>query len=381
MEHLLRQSPLAGVPASSPCVDAEQLAAWSAGRLRREDAALVERHLADCADCQAMLVAFVESEPVPGRATAPFWQRWRTRWLVPVAAASAGVLLWAVATREHPDVPDAAVTMARGESDARPQLLAPDVSPVPVEPTREQQTPPRAAAPPASSPSREARSSGAPAAPPTSGASQPLRDSALERQFAAALESAPTSPEPAARLEEPAAAPAIAPAPPPPQAAAPARRMAAGASSGAADTIAQGQANATTDSISAAGVVLPVHVRADAVAVQFGASAVAVRWRIHPDGRAERSSDRGQTWTRIELAPAASVSAGSAPAADVCWLVGRDGRVWRSTDGATFEGRSFPETVALVAVQAQGAAGATVTTADGRVFTTADGGTTWQGRP
>src|SRR5690606_36494352 len=84
-----------------------------------------------------MLAAFVESAPVTPAAV-PFWQRWTTRWLVPVAAASAAVLVWAVVTRE----PDPPATMARVEQFEAPVAGAssaqrPDALP----------EPPRAAAP------------------------------------------------------------------------------------------------------------------------------------------------------------------------------------------------------------------------------------------
>src|SRR5690606_24189004 len=99
-----------------------------------------------------------------------------------------------------------------------------------------------------------------------------------------------------------------------------------------------------------------------------------------PDGRIERSSDRGQTWTLTVLEPLTRITAGSAPAANVCWIVGHDGVVLRSTNGTTFARQPFPETVSITTVVAQDTARAMVTTEDGRVFATADGGATWQQR-
>jgi photosystem II stability/assembly factor-like uncharacterized protein len=61
----------------------------------------------------------------------------------------------------------------------------------------------------------------------------------------------------------------------------------------------------------------------------------------------------------------------------VCWLVGRAGTVLLSTDGATWQLRPFPEGADLVAVRATDANNASVTTVDGRRFSTADGGLTW----
>jgi photosystem II stability/assembly factor-like uncharacterized protein len=61
----------------------------------------------------------------------------------------------------------------------------------------------------------------------------------------------------------------------------------------------------------------------------------------------------------------------------VCWLVGRAGTVLLSTDGATWQLRTFPEGIDLVAVRATDAKTATVTASDGRLFSTTDGGATW----
>jgi photosystem II stability/assembly factor-like uncharacterized protein len=48
-----------------------------------------------------------------------------------------------------------------------------------------------------------------------------------------------------------------------------------------------------------------------------------------------------------------------------------------TTDGAQWRRIAFPETVDLVAIEATDAAHATVTTAAGRRFSTADGGKSW----
>jgi photosystem II stability/assembly factor-like uncharacterized protein len=65
----------------------------------------------------------------------------------------------------------------------------------------------------------------------------------------------------------------------------------------------------------------------------------------------------------------------------VCWLVGARGLVLLTTDAVRWRRMAFPESVDLVAVQATDASHATVTAADGRRFSTSDGGATWTGRP
>jgi photosystem II stability/assembly factor-like uncharacterized protein len=71
------------------------------------------------------------------------------------------------------------------------------------------------------------------------------------------------------------------------------------------------------------------------------------------------------------------LTAGSAPARDVCWIVGRAGLVLLSNTGTAWQRRPFPEAADLTAVRAIDARTAVVTTADGRQFSTADGGATW----
>jgi photosystem II stability/assembly factor-like uncharacterized protein len=52
-----------------------------------------------------------------------------------------------------------------------------------------------------------------------------------------------------------------------------------------------------------------------------------------------------------------------------------------SADGATWQLRPFPEAINLAAVRAIDAKTAVVTTADGRQFSTTDGGATWSKTP
>jgi photosystem II stability/assembly factor-like uncharacterized protein len=88
--------------------------------------------------------------------------------------------------------------------------------------------------------------------------------------------------------------------------------------------------------------------------------------------------DAGATWAPLSLDPAVSIVNGVAPSATVCWLVGRGGVVLLSTDGDKFDRVAFPQATDLRTISAVDARRATVTTADGRVFTTADGGLTWR---
>jgi photosystem II stability/assembly factor-like uncharacterized protein len=124
------------------------------------------------------------------------------------------------------------------------------------------------------------------------------------------------------------------------------------------------------------------------------------RWRLVSLATIQRSTDGGVTWTsQSNRAPGLSflggapntmartqtipltLNAGSAPARDICWVVGSDGIVLLSPDGTSWQRRPFTEPVNLTAVRAVDAKAAVVTTEDGRQFSTADGGATWSKIP
>jgi photosystem II stability/assembly factor-like uncharacterized protein len=72
------------------------------------------------------------------------------------------------------------------------------------------------------------------------------------------------------------------------------------------------------------------------------------------------------------------ITAGSAPSALVCWLVGRAGAIALTTDAEHFRSVPFPEATDLRAVLATSAVDATVTTAAGAIYTTTNAGATWR---
>jgi hypothetical protein len=85
----------------------------------------------------------------------------------------------------------------------------------------------------------------------------------------------------------------------------------------------------------------------------------------------------GPMWPAPPSEVAAQVTAGSSPSTAVCWIVGRAGTVLRSTDQRTWQRLTFPLTADLTSVTATDAQSASVVTADGRTFSTVDGGVTW----
>jgi hypothetical protein len=103
-----------------------------------------------------------------------------------------------------------------------------------------------------------------------------------------------------------------------------------------------------------------------------------VQYRVVEVGVVERSDDGGASWQDQRVTAKTEILAGAAPSVDVCWLVGRGGIVLMTTDGKNWKKIPSAAEVDLVAVTAADATFATVVTADGRKFSTQNGGTTWQ---
>ena len=109
-------------------------------------------------------------------------------------------------------------------------------------------------------------------------------------------------------------------------------------------------------------------------------------WRMGKNGRIERSADAGETWV-LQVSPSQEEwLAGAAVSDTVCWVAGRNGTIARTADGESWEriappaqvaanGARLPDWTGITARDAQSAA---ITASDGRKFSTADGGKTWQ---
>ena len=128
----------------------------------------------------------------------------------------------------------------------------------------------------------------------------------------------------------------------------------------------------------AGGAVATAPVRTEDLA-KSEAQTLPAHWRIFVGNRVERSIDNGLTWTLVKLEPGLpAITNGAAPAGQICWLVGGRGLVLVSADGTTFTRVTAPAEVDLSSVQARNEREATITTADGRLFTTTDGGKSWR---
>jgi photosystem II stability/assembly factor-like uncharacterized protein len=158
-----------------------------------------------------------------------------------------------------------------------------------------------------------------------------------------------------------------------------------GARTGAAGqkSIVGGMLNDRKEMQTAPGASATVTVTTQAVAVQSPAPVIqtpdaGVQYRIPGVGVIERSSDGGATWQGQRVKADAEILAGAAPSVNVCWLVGRGGIVLVTNDGKNWKKVPSATTVDLVAVTAADGMFASVTAADGRKFSTQNGGMSWQ---
>jgi hypothetical protein len=338
IDRLLRES-LRTPDASGPCLDAESIATWADGGLKGKDLEIAEAHLSECARCQALAAALVQTGPGTPSAEPRRWRPGRLGWLVPLSAAVLALLIWvAVPTQE------------RGSSRVLVQ------APEPPSAASIPQTPGTArdrAAAPAVSRAEEKSAAVAPRREKKNDAIDKLE--ARARTDEASRDQTAVAESPAVSGAPPASVPA--PAAPAAPAALPVRNAAQAAGAlGDMRIMSKEAATVSSDIVSVDGTV---------------------RWRIIPPASVQRSADGGGTWESLSTGFSVELTGGAAPSGSVCWLVGRGGTVLLSTDGRRWQRVAFPDGADLIAIQATDARTAIVTTADGRRFRTTDGGVSW----
>lgn len=155
IERCLRQlPPPAGADSTEACLDAEDAAAWVAGRLSGEPLAGVHAHVADCGRCQMLVGALVRAEAGGGDVEpAPARRRW-LGWLVPLTAtATVGIALavWVTLPRQTDLAKQSSIPAPPPEptaqADERASASVPAVAPAPPAEVRESASASTSAAP------------------------------------------------------------------------------------------------------------------------------------------------------------------------------------------------------------------------------------------
>lgn len=356
-----------GIPTpTATCIDAETLAAWADGGLPKIEAAAVEAHLADCERCTAIVATLARTIPETP-AAGSLWQRWRLQWLVPIATAATVAALWVLVPRREPLPPatldSTPATETQGQVSTQP---SPPVrsQPTPALETRAQED--RLQSKVIDRLVRREEAQSFVGDRQAEGGTTRAEPGALNQTIAPA---SPTARE-AARADAKTGdaqvtGPLAASAPPRAPAAAPAPTAAVEASRAAAPRAAQPQGRSVAEFA--------------AIAPQLVVTSPdpMTRWRIIGTDQIERTTTGGTRWEPAVLPERATLTAGSAPAPSICWLVGRTGAIYVTTDGLRFTRVPFPDRTDFASIQAIDGRRATVVTIDGRTLRTEDQGATW----
>jgi hypothetical protein len=348
---------------TAACIDAEALAAWAEGGLSKAESAAVEVHLADCDRCTAMLATFVRTIPEPPAAES-LWQRWHLRWLVPVATAATVAALWVLIPtpdQRQTAMLDSAPTAAPGAAASSSPEPAP-----PVE-TKEQEF--NAAVDSSKRADTFARGADTPQAP----VPQQPSDERRQEDAKAERREAPNQP--------------ITVAPPPPREtdraqtrdadAQSAERFASPVPSASAPAAASAAPQTTNTEAERSRLAAAAPRAATSSVLEVISPDAKTRWRVIGAGQVERSTTGGAQWERATLPESATLTGASSPSPSVCWLVGRSGAMYVTTDGLRFTRVPFPDRTDFVSIQATDARRATVITIDGRTMRTEDQGASW----
>ena len=384
------------------CPDPEILAAYFERSLDAGETARHELHFSECARCREQLAAMVragESVGVVasqgGREASSAWSRpWDWRFMVPAFAAlliAAGV--WYAVRPAQPRL----VAMS-----TQPESL---VAPGPQAPTEANAPAP----PPVSTPAPEAKSEREPKFAETqspalkkpesiaastnlstgAGVIAGVNSAAVDKKeiepAAADQAGSAAASNTAQSLELPAA-----PAPREPAASPQPSATSGGAPagiSGFSAARAMTRSKQTLAAPTAAGPIAQDKAGALQATAEHAATALIhtpdprILWRIAEGGFVERTTDGGETWEGQLPDANAQLIAGAAPTSKICWLAGSGGIILLTTDASNWKTISPPAPVDFVAITAKGASSATVTAADGRKFTTTDGGKRWNPAP
>jgi hypothetical protein len=382
------------------CPDADLLAAWYDRSLSASEVERIEAHASSCGACQQILADLARSEPEVVRAAPvpeparPWLRHWR--WLVPVATVLLVVVVVGSRTLRAPQP----LTMAAREPAV--QSVGVPEAPVPAPPASTASAPSADAPRDAQTAAKSAPATNAPAVPLTT--APPVEQKGLmARADRDTRETTMTGGGMGGRQQPAAEAPAAPLAAPVTAPSAPAKAVenfvgaAAAAKPGAATAadaagrveerviVAPQQANAALAPGDARAGMRAVAMKAESKVTPVPplpsittSPAGNVAWRVGIAGRIERSTDGRRSWQSQPSGVLANLVSAFAVSDMACWVVGDDGVVLRTVDGATWQRVAAPASVDLVAVRATSPDAAVVQAADGAAYSTADGGKTWR---
>src|SRR5579871_167244 len=383
------------------CPEIATMAAYSERGLGRDERAAVEGHLAGCAACRAELAAILRARAGDAtRETAPGWGRWWSS--MPVGLAIAGAIAIVVAIglgRDyyHQETPPAEIAMlSRKSAPAAGELVQNAPNRKAVEEKAEERASMTASMVETHRAGR--RESAKQAALPEPLASPPeIQGAGAENAQVAADQLAKPGRQQQAEAQPPAergaASSAISGgmlAPWKPSTVSPLQQAPAAAPNMAFGRLKVGpppstlSSPASPSSYAAGGMnaAAPAQAQAPTIAKLWFHKTItspdgSVRWEFGTGGLIERFVSTGMTSVRVP-GVTADLTAGSAPSATVCWIVGRGGTILRTVDGTQWEKVNSPTSLDFTAVVAQGADAAIVTAQDSSRWATSDGGSTWR---
>jgi Photosynthesis system II assembly factor YCF48 len=438
MDGLLRRKLARGADSAGVCPEPDILAAYFERSLDADEIARHELHFSHCPRCREQLAAMARANAPAGvgagsspASSLRFWL-WDWRWLaVPAAAMLAFAIVGFLherSAKEMARLTNASPTVALTQPETQPGenlVLRPDEKKPEARLTAPAQKSTRAfsnagpmrALPPSGravlAPKLSAESArdekSAPKAAPEDKLTAALAKGEVRQQplrTSARADDAPRSTN--ETVEVTAAAPAVTPAPAP--LSPPATANVAGGVGGGAGVDSAGEpptsdganvANAKELDATAARKKSKQSLDAGAAQAEISSSMnysaaqtvtvlgerssqmiltpdPQILWRFAGSGFVERSTDGGATWQGEEPTTGAQMIAGVAPSTTVCWIVGRDGLILLTKDAKSWKKIPPPVNTDFVAVSAESAPSATVTTADGRKFATKDGGKKWK---
>jgi hypothetical protein len=402
-----RRDPDASSDPGPACLEAEELAAWADGGLDAESVHAIEVHVADCPRCQALSTAMFSSGGTAAAKRAEvvvFPRSPGMDWLpIAIGTIAATVVIWLGVGKQNELRRESTVVAENRPGEA------PGASPESRQQEKQKQEGANARAAPqgnTTAPGDAKRVDPKAAAPVQYHADRTTQPPASTDLFRKASE--PVAPPPGRNAIPPPPAPA--PALPPPVLATPLPPATVAGASPVVSTlretvepriVAEFSSMLPQSSTISGLPTTPTVVggvagagggrggrgggaggggggRGAGVALDAASTVPPFYWRILSTDVLERSVDRLK-WEAVAIdPPVRGLAGGSAPSATVCWVIGREGLVLRTIDGKQFTRVTPPAPADLIAIAADDALRATVTTAGGQIFTTVDGGKSWK---